>query len=110
LRQVFSFFENDWQLIVTQDLMVRRIEAAIALLKTSQVDCVRFRHREEPGEPLYTKIFEGREIDQIIHLLDCIDWIAHPEEIFPHYTKRFESLNEVFYVTKSSHANYKNNP
>ncbi len=106
----FLFLENDWQLIVTRDLMVRRIDSAVALLESGRVDCVRFRHREDPGEPLYSRKFEGRELDQTSHLLECVHWIAHPEKTFPTYIEAIRSMNELFYVANSSYANYTNNP
>lgn len=102
---LFLFLENDWQLL---EHPAAALADARFLISTNQADVVKLRHRQNPGNPLWTRQFEGHEQDKPTHLLDCIHWKEHPSEFpeigFTHMYKR------IWYTTTSRNANWSNNP
>ena len=124
--EFFLFLENDWKLLENpypQILFGRN------LLTADKCDIIRYRHRENPGNPLWTRQFEGREYDRPTHLLDSIHWtnpLKFPEiyeETLDYflidrlgYFEAEEGILPVdhvvtrFYITSSKNANWTNNP
>jgi len=102
--EFFLFLENDWLLLEDATYAILDGEA---LLEIGAADLVRYRHRYEPGNPLWTKQFQGREYDRPTHLLDCVHWEEHPEK----FTEIAE-LNSYtkWYRTTAKNANWTNNP
>jgi hypothetical protein len=99
--EYFLFLENDW---VLRRSPWGQLVSAICSLATGEFDVVRFRDRKEPGNPLWTRQFEGNELSRPEHLLDCVHWKDDPTE-FPqiYYSK-------PFWYTTSKYANWTNNP
>jgi len=98
---LFLFLENDWLLL--EDPSDQMFEAA-ELLRNEVVDVVRFRSRKYPGNPLWTRQYEGKEFDHSEFLLDSIHW-TDPIKFFP-----FIRYEHDVYVTTSQYANWTNNP
>ena len=105
--------ENDWQLIENLETTLERLQSGLDLLN-SGVDVVRYIHRRNPGHPLFSVKYKGRELDYYDdwheciapHLLDSIHWIEEPE-------KEFEGLigkNGEYFTTTSRYGNWTNNP
>ena len=100
----FLFLENDWENTNLENT-VQIIHRSLFLLETNNTDVVRLRSRNNPGHPLWTRQFEGREYDRPEHLLDCVHWESDPT--------RFPEITEVlpgWYRTTSKNANWTNNP
>ena len=117
------FLENDWELISDN----AGIQIGLArYLYDEGVDLIRFRHRWKPGNPLWTRQFEGHEYDRPTHLLDAVHWshdmpfdeIRH--KVYDYYQYGFDlsfapesavvKKSTTFYITSSKYANWTNNP
>lgn len=68
---LFLFLENDWELIEEPQYI---LDTAAYMLRQEVVDVARLRHRKNPGAPLWSQQFKGRELDRPEFLLDCIHW------------------------------------
>lgn len=97
---LFLFLENDWELI--EDPKEPLYKAA-DILNNHAADVVRFRHRQKPGNPLWSRVYEGREMDKPEYLLDSIHW-TNPEIFAPIH------WDDDFYWTSANYANWTNNP
>ena len=106
--------EHDWELIENKEIIFNRLKQGINLLN-SEISTVRFRHRNNPGYPLWSKYaYEGKELehyDPVIdlispHLLDTLHWKENPHELYP---DKIQKQNE-HYLTTSRWANFTNNP
>ena len=101
----FLFLENDWMLI--SDPLRIVIEADWMLEK--EVDVVRLRHRQIPGEPLWSRQFAGREYTRSTHLLDAVHWRTDEElNQFPEIVT--DSFWLHWFFTTAKNANWTNNP
>ena len=98
---LFLFLENDWELIEKPH---KQISEAADLLKNHEADVIRLRHRDNPGEPLYSRQFKGHENTSPQHMLDCVHWDKHPEN--------FAQIEKIgnWYLASSRYANWTNNP
>lgn len=104
---LFLFLENDWQLIETDSYVwMPRLVQGMTLLDIEVVDVVKYRHRKEHGWPLWSKQFEGHELDRPEYLLDSVHWRENPDQLFPNLIDRVGPV----YTTSSSYANWTNNP
>lgn len=103
--EFFLFLENDWKLL--EDPKDAILEGGKLL--ESGVDLIRYRHRDNPGNPLWTRQFEGREYDRPTHLLDAIHWKKNMLE-FKEMSRAFTFPTNEWYVTSSRNANWTNNP
>jgi hypothetical protein len=97
----FLFLENDWELLRYPWGQLLSAQTALA---TREFDVVRFRHRTQPGNPLWTRQFAGNEMSRPEHLLDCIHWVDEPTQFSQIY------YLEPFWYTTSRYANWTNNP
>lgn len=102
----FMFLENDWELVELSPVISERLSHAMSSIEEGAADIVRLRHRKNPGDPLHTRQFEGRELDSPRHMLDCVHWLDHPEDKFPLV---FEQRNGLVF-TNAQFANFTNNP
>jgi hypothetical protein len=98
--ELFLFLENDWELLEPPE---QQLAEASRLLLDNTIDIARFRHRQHPGNPLWTRQFEGNEMSRPEHLLDSIHW-TNPD--------KFESVQKggQWYITTAEYANWTNNP
>lgn len=106
--------EHDWELIENKETTYNRLKSGIELLD-SEYSVVRYRHRKNPGYPLYTQsAYQGNELnhyDESIqltspHLIDCIHWIESPDVEF---SDKISKKGEYF-LTTSRWSNFTNNP
>jgi len=104
--------KEDWKLIEDKQTTIERIKSGIDLINNGY-DCIRYRHRKEPGHPHFSFKYQGRELeyyDKEIectspHLLDSVHW-CDPFESFPqHIGKEGE-----YFTTTSRYGNWTNNP
>lgn len=103
----YLFLENDWWHRGYQ--RETQIEEGIELL-SSGIDVARYRSKQEPGNPLWTLQFQGRELSRPEHLLDSIHWIDDPSEVFPQYIDKRLVDGNAWYYTTAKNANWTNNP
>lgn len=106
--------EHDWELIENKETTFKRLESGINLLNSGH-SLVRYRHRKNPGYPLYTQqAYQGKELNNFEpnieldspHLMDCIHWIENPELEFPDKI----SKEGDHFVSTSRWSNFTNNP
>lgn len=98
--------ENDWVLIEDKLTTEKVIKQTVEVLGDI-VHFARLRHVKQPGDPLYTRQFAGREMDSPEHLLDSIHWLGDDLK----YTYP-DKIGEVsgFLFTDSEFGNHTNNP
>jgi hypothetical protein len=104
--------EHDWNLMENKETTYQRLESGLELLGGS-VDVVRYRHREQPGNPHFSFRHKGKELtyydDEIgctsPHLLDSLHWLD-PKKEFPEYIGQFGE----YFLTSSRYGNWTNNP
>lgn len=101
------FLENDWVLIEEKEKVYDELSKGLYLLE-NDVNVVKYRHRKTPGDPLYTRQYEGREMDLPTHLGDCLHWKNNPDVDFPSYIKRDSRTG--FFIIPSSNCCFTNNP
>lgn len=104
--------EHDWKLIENEKVTYARLESGLDLLNIG-FDCIRYRHRKEPGHPHFSFRHIGNELEyydneigcKSPHLLDSIHWLD-PDINFP---DKIQKVNEYF-ITTSRWGNWTNNP
>lgn len=104
--------EHDWKLIEDRETTYNRLKSGLELLDKG-VDCVRYRHRKEPGHPHFSFRYRGKELDyydseigaKSPHLLDSLHWLD-PAQQFPDKIQK----DGEYFVTTSRWANWTNNP
>jgi hypothetical protein len=104
--------EHDWKLIENEQVAIDRLISGIQMLN-SGYSCVKYRHRENPGKPLFSRRHEGNELnyyDKEIectspHLLDSVHWCDTSEK-FPDLIGK----HGEYFTTTSRYANWTNNP
>lgn len=105
--------EHDWHLIENKETTYDRLKTGLKLLY-DEISCVKYRHRLEPGHPLFSLRHKDNELtyyDPEIectspHLLDCVHWVEHPDKKFPEHISKFND----YYITTSRYGNWTNNP
>lgn len=106
--------EHDWELIENKETTFDRLRSGINLLNF-EYSVVRYRHRKNPGHPLYSQqAYQGKELNNyqpIIeldspHLMDCIHWMEDPHLQFP--DKIFKTGS--YFTSTSRWSNFTNNP
>lgn len=103
--EFFLFLENDWELIEPD--VDKRIKTAKYFLENEVIDVARFRHRKNPGSPLWTRQFVGRELTRTEHLLDSIHWRNNLE--MEEFLPMIINYSNWFFTT-ARFANWTNNP
>ena len=104
--------EHDWQLIENLETTYSRLNSGIQLLE-NEFKCIRYRHRNEPGNPHFSFRNIGKELDYYDpeiectspHLLDSLHWL-NPAECF---SDKIQQEGEYFTST-SRWGNWTNNP
>lgn len=106
-KPYYLFLENDWKILPENyHLVIPQLKEGLKLL-AKDVDIVRFRSRTEPGQPLWSMQFKGKELSSPKTLLDAIHWTANPEKDFAPYIK---SPLKGWYTASAKNANWTNNP
>lgn len=107
-QPVYLFLENDWAIIHPPKRPVAElIGEGWSYLNTEMADVVRYRSREHPGNPLWTRQFEGNELSRPEHLLDAIHWTEDLAASFPNHILKGSN---GWYSTSAPYANWTNNP
>lgn len=106
---LFLFLENDWVLLESAGKQITHGEQ---LLNTNVAQLIRYRHREYPGAPLWTRQFKGNELSRPEHLLDSIHWLD-PDQFDS--IKRIEVSDldyghSTWFLAPAARANWTNNP
>jgi hypothetical protein len=104
--------EHDWQLIENLETTHSRLNSGIQLLE-NEFKCIRYRHRNQPGNPHFSFKNIGKELDYYDpeiectspHLLDSLHWL-NPAECFP---DKIQQDGEYF-ISTSRWSNWTNNP
>jgi hypothetical protein len=104
--------EHDWQLIENLETAHSRLSSGIQLLENG-FKCIRYRHRNQPGNPHFSFRNIGKELDYYDpeiectspHLLDSLHWL-NPAESFP---DKIQQDGEYF-ISTSRWGNWTNNP
>ena len=106
-KPYYLFLENDWEILPENyHLVTSQLKESIKLL-TKNANVVRFRSRSQPGEPLWSMQFKGKELSNPETLMDAIHWTANPEIDFsPYISSPFQN----WYIAKAKYANWTNNP
>lgn len=107
-QPTYLFLENDW--VIPKDhypLVIEQLSYGQKMLTNQTVDVVRYRSRNNPGSPLWTAQFRGKELSRPEHLLDCVHWESRPDLVFREY---IQSLCPDWYTTSAQFANWTNNP
>ena len=103
--EYFLFLENDWLLIEDPLIVLKEAEY---FLETTIIDVVKLRHRATPGGPLWSRQYEGNELEHPEFLLDSIHW-TEPDK-FEQVRKVKHTSGSSWYLTSSKYANWSNNP
>jgi hypothetical protein len=106
----FLFLENDWVLIENEPIVRHRIQTAMQILDNNTADVVRLRHRLKYGDPLYTMVFKGKEMEHTEYLFDCVYWLDEPDKEFPKIITKYSINGEEWFLTSARYAVYTNNP
>lgn len=104
--------EHDWKLIEDKETTYTRLKSGIEMLD-SGYSCIRYRHRVEPGHPLFSLRYKGKELDYYDkeiectspHLLDSVHW-TNPDNEFSEYVGK----EGEYFTTTSRYGNWTNNP
>ena len=105
--------EHDWNLIENRETTYERLNDGIKILGKYGMHAVRYRHREQPGNPHFSFRHKGKELtyyDYEIgctspHLLDSLHWLD-PSVEFPDKIKYYGN----HFITTSRWGNWTNNP
>jgi hypothetical protein len=113
-NNIILLLENDWVLSESQKITHNRLSSGINLINSNSINMVKYRHRANPGYPLFTyNVYYKNELnhyDDVIqltspHLLDSLHW-CDPSILFPdHISKKDE-----YFISSSRWANWTNNP
>lgn len=102
------FLENDWPLERNPKAILKD---CVDALDGDLFDFIRLRSTENPGDPLYTRQFEGRELDCPQHLLDAQHWLSHSLVWkYPNIVSLFATKSSSFVYTNSFYGSHTNNP
>jgi hypothetical protein len=104
------FLEEDWLLVEPRAVVESQLASGIQLLQAEPRGVVRYRHRWDYGEPLYSLQFRGREQEHLTHLGECIHWREHPDRDFPDLITKLRVGEHDFYRLSSRNSCYTNNP
>jgi hypothetical protein len=102
------FLENDWVLERNPKLILKD---CVNALEDNKFDFIRLRDSYNPGDPLYTRQFEGRELDCPQHLLDAQHWLGHSLAWkYPDIASLYVAKSSSFVCTNSFYGSHTNNP
>jgi hypothetical protein len=105
--------ENDWNLIENTEVTFNRLQSGLDLLNGGY-DVVKYRHRKDYGNPLFSLQFKDKELEEYDswsdisspHLFNSIHWVEKPEEKF----KGLIEKKGEYFSTTSRYGNWTNNP
>ena len=110
----FIFAENDFELIHNKEETQKVFEDCINLLENNDVQIVKLRDIQKPGEPVYSQYtyendFKDKPNQQeFSYKLEALSYIDSPEETFPNvYT--IINYNYKWYKCSNIHSRWSNN-
>lgn len=110
----FLFAEDDWEVstkFTSQVSLWRILYASRNLLRDGEFDFLRLRSNTNPGHPLYTLQFAGREMDSPEHLIEQVHTLGPGLATkFPDKVEYLDCDGLGFVCTDSFYGNYSNNP
>ena len=110
----FLFLEEDWALIEDENKVREQLEIGTHILWAGAADVIKLRSRFNPGDPLYTIQFKGRERDCAEHMGESIHWIQYPEDYYPDVFSKFDfgesDVSDDWYLINSKYVAQTNNP
>lgn len=109
---LFLFLENDWLLIEEPTDQITDAKVLVGMAKVA--DVAKFRHRRNPGMPLWSSQYALVEREHPEFMLDALHWRVDEEmdELAPEIV-RWTGLTggpRYWYKTESQYANWTNNP
>ena len=108
----FIFCEEDWVLVEPKESTYTQVVVGLHLLMQKCVDVVKLRSRIFPGDPLYTRQFQGREWDCPEHIGESLHWLGYPDAVYPEVFSRVEApgLEDDWFIIPSKYVSHTNNP
>ena len=112
----YLFLENDWMIdrnnhsprFVADQIVDGKLFLNAPIHHPDRADVVRYRSRNLPGNPLWTRQFENHELWRPEHLLDAIHWRSDRQ--MEEFRDKIQVGAYGFYHTTSQYANWTNNP
>ena len=114
----FIFAECDFKLVHDKDTTDRVLKEAIKLIKEENVQVVRLRDRENPGDPLVARDFVDATDEELPthtfdqgnpYKLESIMFLEHPEKAFPNVFKTIDYGSRWYKCADKSCAPWSNN-
>ncbi len=99
--------EDDWELIVTNDVTRSELNKAKAVLSSGAASTVRMRHRKNPGIPLCSSDMKGHEFKCPQLLLETVYFRDDPVNAFPDIITRHST---GIMIVNCKWSAYTNNP
>lgn len=111
--EYFIFSENDWYLIENKDTTIKILEDCIELLNKDLCDIVKLRHRQNPGNPLYSKPentdeWLKQDISNFPYKLESLSWVDEPNKVYNNLFNEY-ICNYKWYITTLEHQKWSNN-
>ena len=109
----FIFSENDWYLIENKNVTNNILNDCIQMLDNNLCDIIRLRHRENPGNPLYSRPSEPTEwitqnVSGFPYKLESLNWVVDPNKIYNNIFNEYDG-NYTWYITTLDHQKWSNN-
>lgn len=120
------FLEEDFVVNdrVDKTSLAHLLETSQQLLRSGTADIVKLRHRRYPGEPFFSKVWQGHEHEMFTKetpfvsnhtLLDTMHWILDPALYFTgdrirHCDIKNPTHKQDWFCAFSTHAGWTNNP
>lgn len=107
------FSENDWYLVENKDVTSKVLYDCVELLNNNLCDIIRLRHRQKPGNPLYSKPkniedWKKQNLSNYPYKLESLSWIDEPNKIYNNIFNEFNG-NYKWYITTLQHQKWSNN-
>jgi len=111
--EYFIFCENDFMLVENKNTVEKTFNDAVNILSNNKADIIRLRHRNNPGEPLYSKpeniedwlIQDQRDFP---YKLESSSWLKNPNHFFNNLFEEYDG-NYKWYITTIEHQRWSNN-
>jgi hypothetical protein len=109
------FCENDFMLIEDKNTVEKNLNDAIYLLKNNKANIIKFRHRINPGEPIYCRPTKqnlnqwmNKNQEDFPYKLESLSWLDNPNQFYNNLFEEFDG-NYKWYITTIIHQRWCNN-
>ncbi len=111
--EYFIFCENDWLLIENENTVDNVLKDCISMFENNNVDIIRLRHAQNPGNPLYSRPSNVNEwlnnnIMRFPYKLESLSWLDYPNNYYNHLLEEYNG-NYKWYITTLDHQLWSNN-